>query len=257
MSELKESIRQHGLLQPLVVRKMGTHFEVIAGHRRFQCLHELGVKEAECKVVEADDQMAFELALVENLERKSLDPIEEAKAFQKYTTDLGYGSIEQLSKILKKSPSFVVRRLELLKNEDVVPLIQTGKLTISQAEEMIGLDNEKATELADIIMKSELTSTQIGVARRYMIGGLGAEQAVNQVLQFGELMPKKSEHYDPIKVAREGIGLTLKQALDAMDTHILMLPEGEERAQYTQTVRSPLHDLSNVAIRIKRKFEKD
>jgi ParB family chromosome partitioning protein len=256
MGELKESIKAHGLLQPLLVRKVGSHYEIIAGHRRFQSLHELGVKEAECKVVDATDQMAFELALVENIERKSLDPIEEAKAFKAYTDSLGYGSIEQLSKMLKKSPSFVVRRLELLKNEDVVPLIQTGKLTVSQAEELIGLDNEKASELADIAIKADLTTTQIGVAKRYMKGGLEAEQAVATVLQFPSLMPKESQHYNPIKVSREGIGLTLTQALHDIDNHILILPEGEERAQYTQTVRAPLHELTNIAIRLRKRYEK-
>ncbi len=256
MSELKESIRAHGLLQPLVVRAVGNHFEIIAGHRRYQCLHEAGIETAACNIIEADDETAFTLALTENIQRRDLDPIEEAQAYKKYTSDLGYGSIEKLAKLLKLSPSTIVRRLELLKNEDVIPMIQTGKLTVSQAEELIGLDNEKASELADLAIHSELTTTQIGVAKRYIKGGLGPEQAVAQVLQFPTLMPKASEHFDPIKRARESIGLTLSQALHDLDTHILMLPEGEERAQYTQTVRSPLHDLTNVAIRIRRKWER-
>lgn len=257
MSELKESIKQHGLLQPLVVRKVGNHFEIIAGHRRYQCLHEAGIGQAECKVIGADDETAFTLALTENLQRRDLDPIEEAQAYRKYTQDLGYGSIEKLSKILKISPSTIGRRLELLKNEDVIPMIQTGKLSVSQAEELIGLDNEKASELADYAIKANLQTTQINVAKRWVQAGLNPEQAVSQVLQFGELIPKKSEHYSPLKVAREGVVSTTEQALHDIDRHLEYIPDGEEKAEYIHLVRYPLHMVVDTAMKLKKKYQKD
>ena len=96
-SELVNSIRQNGLLHPIVVRTKGSFFEIIAGCRRYNACRTLGFRKIICHVVEMDDKSAFEVSLTENIQRRSLDPIEEAKAFRTYVDELGWGGLTEPS----------------------------------------------------------------------------------------------------------------------------------------------------------------
>jgi len=98
LANLKSSIREHGLLQPIVVRPLDHGFEIVAGHRRFAACRSLRWRFIPCKIREFSDKHAYEIQLTENLQRKSMDPIEEAEAYQKYVVDFGWGKEEPKSK---------------------------------------------------------------------------------------------------------------------------------------------------------------
>jgi len=95
--ELALSIKQNGLLQPIVVRATDKHFEIIAGNRRFKACKMLGLKKISCHIVELDDKSAFEISLIENVQRRSLNPVEEGLAFKRYVHEFGWGGISQLA----------------------------------------------------------------------------------------------------------------------------------------------------------------
>ncbi|MEM3390186.1 MAG: ParB/RepB/Spo0J family partition protein [Nitrososphaeria archaeon] len=115
IDELAESIRRKGLLNPLTVRKAGSGYELVCGWRRYNALKTLGVEEALCIVHDGlDDRDAFEIALVENVQRKQLSPMEEARAFKRYVEEFGWGSVTDLANKIGKDCSYVVRRIQFL-----------------------------------------------------------------------------------------------------------------------------------------------
>jgi ParB/RepB/Spo0J family partition protein len=115
IEELADSIRKKGLLNPLTVRKTPEGYELVCGWRRYNALKMLGIEEALCIVHEdLDDKDAFEVALVENVQRKELSPMEEARAFKKYVEEYGWGSASQLAEKVGKSPAYVTLRIQFL-----------------------------------------------------------------------------------------------------------------------------------------------
>lgn len=161
-SELVHSIKQNGLLQPIIVRTKEASYEIIAGCRRFSACKAIGLRKIICHIVELDDRAAFEVSLVENIQRKSLDPVEEAKAFKKYVDDYGWGGISELAIKISKSTSYVCKRLSLL---DLPPKllegIRTAIVSPSTAEELIPLKDIHAQELiANLILKKKCSSRE-------------------------------------------------------------------------------------------------
>jgi ParB family transcriptional regulator, chromosome partitioning protein len=105
---LADSIDRIGLLHPVVVRITGEgSFEIVAGNRRYDACKKLGWRKILCHIVELDDKASFEVALVENIQRHTLDPIEEAFAFKKYVSEFGWGGVSDLAQKISKSPSKV------------------------------------------------------------------------------------------------------------------------------------------------------
>ena len=115
IEELADSIRKKGLLNPLTVRKTPEGYELVCGWRRYNALKMLGIEEALCIVHEdLDDKDAFEVALVENVQRKELSPMEEAKAFKKYVEEYGWGSVVELAEKIGKKHTYVTLRIQFL-----------------------------------------------------------------------------------------------------------------------------------------------
>jgi ParB family chromosome partitioning protein len=108
LGELAESIRQHGLLQPIVVRPMPQFYEVVAGNRRFAATKLLGLRKISCHLVDLSDREAYEIALVENLQHRTMNPMEEAIAFSQYVASHGWGGVTDLSKRIGRSQEFVL-----------------------------------------------------------------------------------------------------------------------------------------------------
>src|SRR5688500_14088169 len=104
---LAASIREHGLLQPILIRPLDHGFEIVAGHRRFQACRSLRWRFISCKIRELSDKQAFEIQLTENIQRKSMDPIEEAEAFRRYVVEFGWGGVSELAKKVAKSEEYV------------------------------------------------------------------------------------------------------------------------------------------------------
>lgn len=158
LDDLADSIKQHGLLQPIVVRPMEEGYEVVAGNRRLEAFRLLKLRRIECHVVELSDKEAYEVALVENVQRKSMNPIEEAIALSKYAEYSGWGGITELAKRIGRSQEFVTKRIQLLRlSTKIQEEIIRQRITPSVALEMLPLDKESIESLADFVITNNLT----------------------------------------------------------------------------------------------------
>ena len=144
LENLAESIRVHGLIQPLTVREMPTgYYQIIAGERRWRAARLAKLSEVPVVVIDADDQKAMELALIENLQRQDLNPVEEALGYKTLMEDYGLTQEEAAARVGKSRPA-VANALRLLGlNPEVLELVRTGSLTAGHARAIAGLKSEK------------------------------------------------------------------------------------------------------------------
>ena len=154
------SINQKGLLQPIVVRSNGEFFEIVAGNRRYHACRTLGWRKIACHIAELNEKEAFEVSLIENLQRKSLNPIDEACAFKAYVSDFGWGGISELAEKISRSVSYVTKRIKLLDlPADVLDSILNFKMTDQYtAEELTFIkDKAKQSELGQLVSQRRLS----------------------------------------------------------------------------------------------------
>jgi ParB family chromosome partitioning protein len=137
-------------------------YEVVAGNRRLSAIKLLGLRKISCHVVKLSDREAYEVALVENIQHKTLNPIEEAVAFNQYVESFGWGGISELARRIGKSQEFVTKRIQLLRlPERVKEEIIRQRMTPSVALEMLPLEKEAMEEFADFIIKNPLTKDEV------------------------------------------------------------------------------------------------
>lgn len=158
LEELSESIRENGVLQPLLVRKNGSKYEIIAGERRYQASKIAGLEKVPVIVRDVDDQKMLELALIENLQRSDLNPIEEAKGYKQLIKASGMKQ-EALSKAVSKSRSAITNSLRLLDlPESVQQMLYEGKLTAGHARAILAVPFEDARiKLAEKVIAEGLS----------------------------------------------------------------------------------------------------
>ena len=163
VADLSYSIKQRGLLQPILVRNKEGFYEIIAGHRRYEACKKLGWRRIICHIVELDDKEAFEVSLIENLQRKSLNPIEEAQAYKKYVTDFGWGGISDLAVRIGKSKSDIDKKVRLLDlPSNIIDSISNSSISCSTAEELLSLkDRKQQSEFAALAEHSRLSSRDL------------------------------------------------------------------------------------------------
>ena len=144
LENLAESIRVHGLIQPLTVREMPTgYYQIIAGERRWRAARLAKLSEVPVVIVDADDKKAMELALIENLQRQDLNPVEEALGYKSLMEDYGLTQEEAASRVGKSRPA-VANALRLLGlNPEVLELVRSGSLTAGHARAIAALKSEK------------------------------------------------------------------------------------------------------------------
>jgi ParB family chromosome partitioning protein len=164
LDELAESIRTQGIIQPLVVRRSpsGSGFELIAGERRWRAAQRAGLHEVPVVVREVAERQAFEMALVENLQRADLNPIEEAEGYQRLFTEFGYTQ-EALADRVGKDRSTVANALRLLRlPPGVRELVVGGRLAMGHARALLGLDSDAAIDrLARQTVARDLSVRQV------------------------------------------------------------------------------------------------
>jgi len=161
LNELSVSIKNHGIIQPIVVSKKGNKYEIIAGERRFQAAKLAGLKAVPVIVREVSEQEKLELAIVENIQRHDLNPIEEAKSYQRLSDEFDLTQEEAAAK-LGKSRSAVANKLRLLTLPiEIQKALMEGKITEGHAKAILAISNpEKQRALFDLILKSGLTVRQ-------------------------------------------------------------------------------------------------
>jgi ParB family chromosome partitioning protein len=144
LEELAASIREHGIVEPILVRKEGGQYRILAGERRWRAAQRAGLTEVPAVLREASEREAFELALVENLQRADLNAIEEAEAYEVLQADHGLTQ-EKIAERVGKERSTVANALRLLKlPEDVRDLVRGGELDMGHARALLGLDDPEA-----------------------------------------------------------------------------------------------------------------
>ncbi len=157
LNELAESIRQHGIIQPLVLRKIGDKYEIIAGERRYKASYIAGLTKVPAVIIDLNDNESAEVAIVENIQRKDLSPIEEAKSYKKLL-DRGYLTQDQLASRMGKNQSTVSNKLRLLNlDEKVQDALLNNKISERHARSLLKLDNkEEQKEVLDEIIEKRL-----------------------------------------------------------------------------------------------------
>jgi ParB family chromosome partitioning protein len=172
LQELAESIKKIGLLQPIIVRtNTSNKFEIVAGNRRFSACKKIGRKKIACHVVECDDKTAFEVSIIENVQRRTLNPIEEGLAFRKYVNEFGWGGVSELAQKLSMSTSHVCKRIKLLElPKDIKELISKSEINVSVGEELIPIaDKHTQLKLTELIQEKNLSSRTV----RKIVKGVG------------------------------------------------------------------------------------
>jgi ParB family transcriptional regulator, chromosome partitioning protein len=176
LEELAASIREHGVVEPILVRKEGSRYRIVAGERRWRAAQRAGLREIPAVVREASEREAFELALVENIQRADLNAIEEAEAYDVLVSDHGLTQ-EELAKRVGKERSTVANALRLLKlPEDVRELVRDGQLEMGHARALLGMEGAEAIRKA---------------AQRAIREGLSVRATEALVRQLTQKPPKK------------------------------------------------------------------
>tara|TARA_B100001765_G_scaffold74193_1_gene45091 strand:- start:172 stop:1020 length:849 start_codon:yes stop_codon:yes gene_type:complete len=167
LEELTNSIKEQGVIQPIVVRpdKVNTNkYEIIAGERRWLAAQNAGLHEVPVVILNVDDVKSLEFAIVENVQRQDLNPIDEARGYQRLIDEFNYNQ-EKLSKFIGKSRSYIANSLRLLSlTEDVLQMVEKGDLSAGHARTLIGLNN--STVIARKIIQKRLSVRQAEVLSR-------------------------------------------------------------------------------------------
>jgi ParB family transcriptional regulator, chromosome partitioning protein len=251
VESLISSIKEHGLLQPILIRPYQNSFEIVAGHRRFYACKSLRWRHMPCKIRELSDKQSFEIQITENIQRKSMSALEEAEAYRKYVQDLGWGGVTELSRKIGKSEEYVSHRIQLLKlPQDVKEKIMLNKLSISQALELTNLSHENMIQFTDHIIENELTIRQI----REVKSAFSKEKIAIDDLLNNDIISSKSAK--TLKVAKK-TSLALKITLARLDSIIEEVQLTFEPAQSTDIIsflmdlRLNIHSLIDDTIRFK------
>lgn len=190
LNGLMRSILENGLLQPIIVRMINNrnHYEIVAGYRRYSACKKLGWKKIPCQIVDLTDIEAFEISIVENVQRKTLNPLDEAKAFKKYVYDNGWGSASELATKLGKSVPYITKRIMLLDlPSDVTRAINENLLVPSIAEELFSIKKEdEKSKLAKLIIEKHMTINSVRIMVKEMTtddidNSEGTDIAINKV----------------------------------------------------------------------------
>ena len=186
LQELVESIRERGIIQPLIVRKVGEKYELIAGERRWRAATELKLPEAPVIIRKASDREVLELALIENLQREDLNPIEEAAAYERLHRDFGMTQ-EDISKRVGKGRASVANAMRLLDlHPDIQTLLKQGRLSVGHAKVLLSLkSHDEQSLLADLIVRQ---GASVRVAEKL---------AAQQLAKTGKSSSRRSSASDP------------------------------------------------------------
>ena len=218
LNELTNSIKERGIIQPLIVRKsddQDNKFELIAGERRWQAAQAAGIHEVPVLVVEADHLKSLELAIIENVQRKDLNAIEEAESYKNLIDNFGYEQ-DQVSQFIGKSRSHVSNTLRLLSlPEKLIEMIRSEKISQGHAKILIGLENSLL--LAEKIIKKKLSVRQTENLVRVLKNGsrkiykskdsnsLATENALSELIGMRVVLINKKNNSGTLSIEYKGL----------------------------------------------------
>ncbi|HER23512.1 MAG TPA: ParB/RepB/Spo0J family partition protein [Candidatus Atribacteria bacterium] len=210
MEELKESLKKHGMIQPIVVRKTANGYEIVAGERRLKAAKEIGLKKIPAIIMNLNNEKSLEIALVENIQREDLNPIEQANAFKRLVDEFNLTQ-QELAEATGKSRTLVTNTIRLLKlNPEIQKNISEGKISFGHAKLLLSIEDEEL---------------QKAVCNRIIANGLSVRDAEHLVKNI-EKAQKKPFKVKNITIERfpevEG------RLRDALGTKISILYDGRK-----------------------------
>ena len=262
LDALRESIVRYGLLSPILVRETGpSRYEVVAGNRRLRACESLGLPTIAANIIEANDKECFEIFLTENVQRDTLDPLDEARAFYSYISSegrhgLGYGSVSELARKIGKSQEYVSNRMGLLRIPEPIlrQLLGNGRLTVSHVEELASLsDNPTAVkQLANLAVSQKVSVRVLEKAVQFVKEGVETERAL-------ELARIESDmRVESLKMApgSDRVNVLLRRTKKVLESTLAYLDNTspEIRAEtavyeyWLENVRLPIHHAIDGAI---------
>ena len=249
---LVSSIKEHGLLQPILIRPITHGFEIVAGHRRFHACKSLRWRHIPCKIREMSDKQAYEIQLTENIQRKTMEPIEEAEAFRRYVIDFGWGGVSELAKKIGMSEVYVSHRIQLLKlPDDIKEQIFNNRLNVSQALELTNLPFDSRTEIMNHVVNNNLTVRQIREVKSFLkeVNGCKSDSIHQKALYKSLSITKKTSLALKITLAR--IDNIIEEA------HTTIEPEQRtEITNFLMGLRLKVHAMIDDTIRFKNSNRK-
>ena len=233
INELADSIKQHGIIQPLVVRKLGDKYEIIAGERRYKAATMAGLAKVPVIISDIDDNKSAEVALVENIQRRNLTAIEEAKSY-KNLLDRGYLTQEQLASKMGVSQSAIANKLRLLNlDEEVQEALLNEKISERHARALLSLENkEDQKKWLKRIINERLTVRQLDMELKKLQENGGEE---GEEIKLVDINPNIDE------IVSNAEDIVVERPLH--DVASMLIPEGgqavEEKKEETEPVKSP------------------
>lgn len=248
IDDLAKSIFQKGLLQPIIARIQEDHFEIVAGNRRYSVCKRLGWRKMLCHIVELADREAFEISLTENIQKKTLNPIDEALAFKTYIIDFGWGGISDLARKLGRSVSYVSRRINLLNlPSDVVDSIINCTIQPSIAEELLSIsDKSKRSELAELVSKRKISLRRT----RFIIRDLENEKSC----VLGTPLPGIDYEFEKALKSFDKSIIALRIALNKLGSIIQQNDENGLIYEILMQHKNMLHSQIDLLIKHKKKY---
>ncbi len=276
VDELVSSIREKGLVQPIIVRPVGMRFEVVAGARRLEACKRLRWSRVPCIIRELSDRDAYEIALTENVQRKTMNPVEEATAFRRYIDEYGWGGETVLAKKIGKSQEYVSQRLALLDLPgQVMKKIIRRQITTSVAQELTRLpDRRMQIELSEKAAKERMTVAMVRKTTELVRNGDTLETAVEsaKVQIITKTLVQRGIQYDETvdswpMMKLQGVDdefsefrqldnavLIMKLALSRLSTLIDKLPQDSDVKDMLTERWHMLHDMVDSLIKAKVKM---
>ena len=199
LCELADSIRQHGILQPLSVRRTGAGYELIAGERRLRAAQMVGLGEIPCIIMTMDDRESSLAAMVENLQRQDLDFVEEARGISRLLSDWGM-SQEQAARMLGKSQSAIANKLRLLRHSDaVLTALRENSLTERHGRALLKLptEDEKLAAIGEIVRQN----MSVARAEKYIQDLLEGRQKCPQRINVGAFLNNLNQSLAKIQLS--------------------------------------------------------
>lgn len=249
IQELAASIQQYGLLQPIIVRAIHNGLEIVAGHRRFSACKSLKMRYIPCIIKDLTNKEAFEVQLIENIQRRTLDPIEEAEAFSKYVLEYGWGGVSELARRVGKSEEYVSHRIQLLKlPKDIQNKVSRKELSVSHALEIVNIDPKEQRHLSDMIIKDNLSVQHIRELKK-------SEKALseddNEIYYYYKDTLKRAKKPQIFKKTVVSLKLALYRLDSLIEEANKVLDNEEERADVVSTlmqIRLKIHSLIDDAL---------
>ena len=268
LNELAKSIRQHGIIQPLVLRKIGDKYEIIAGERRYKASYIAGLSKVPAVIINLDDNESAEVAIVENIQRKNLSPIEEAKSYKKLL-DRGYLTQDQLATRMGKTQATISNKLRLLNlAEEVQDALLNNRISERHARSLLKIDDKKQqVDLLDTIIDQrlnvrdteELINKRINDKEIYDIENISPsyEYESNKPIDFNTFFDISEDNKDDNKEDNkdnENLDVLLKEPEKDFNnllenTNVDLLEDLDDSIIANDRIKKLLDDLNNQGIK--------